>query len=165
MSAETDLAIIAEQEATLVFERFDEDVAFDLGTRVRAGSRVFGRGVAVGVYLWDRTMFYAATAGATEGNRSWIERKTKLVKLQLKSSYRVVLERGDKPRQFEPGWGLAPTDYALAGGAFPINVRGIGVVGAAVASGLHERDDHEIVRAAIAELLGHAPGYLALPAQ
>jgi uncharacterized protein (UPF0303 family) len=165
MSAETDLAIIAEQESKLVFDHFNEDVAVDLGLRIRVGARAFTKGVAVGIYLWDRTVFYGATAGATEGNRSWIERKVKLVKLQLKSSYRVVVERGDKPRQLEPGWGLAPSEYALAGGAFPIVVKGIGIVGAAAASGLHERDDHEIVRAAIAELLGHEPGYLALPAQ
>lgn len=164
MSVESDLATVIEQEAKLVFDHFDEDTAFGIGSAVREAARTLGKGgVAVGVYLWDRTMFYGATAGASEGNRGWVERKAKLVRLQMKSSYRVVLERGDKPRLLEPSWAIEPTEYAIAGGAFPIVLKGIGVVGAAAASGLDERTDHEIVREAIARLQGHEAGYLALP--
>ncbi|HVY51889.1 MAG TPA: heme-binding protein [Devosia sp.] len=159
--AGSDLATVIAQEEALTFERFDEDAAFEIGRLVREAAKATGQGVAVGVYLWDRTLFFGATAGASEGNRRWIERKAGLVRLQLKSSYRVVLERGDRPRVLE-NWGLEPKEYAIAGGAFPIRVKGLGVAGAAVASGLDERADHEIVRAAIAQALGHAADYLAL---
>lgn len=164
MSVESDLKIIAKQEEALVFERFDEDVAFLIGAAAREAGRAFGKGIAVGVYLWDRTLFFGATAGATEANRGWVERKAKLVKLLLKSSYRIVLERGDQPRLLEPSWAIEPSNYAIAGGAFPISVRGLGVAGAAVVSGLNERDDHEVARAAIARALGKDSTYLALPA-
>lgn len=163
MSAEDDLKTIIAQEAAFVFERFDEDAAFAIGGHVRDAAKVIGKGVSVGVYLWDRTLFYGATAGANEGNRHWVERKAKLTRLIMKSSYRFVLERGDKPRWLEPNWGLDTRDYAIAGGSFPISVKGVGIVGAAVASGLHERDDHEIVRAAIAQVLGKDASYMALP--
>jgi uncharacterized protein (UPF0303 family) len=163
MAIEDDLRLVIEQEAALVFERFDEDVAFELGGLIRQAGKVLNRGgITTGIYTFDRTLFYGATGGGTEFNRRWIERKLGLVKLMLKSSYRVVLERGDKPR-IEPGWGIEPAEYAIAGGAFPITVKGIGVVGAAIASGLHERLDHEIVRASIAKLLGKGEDYLALP--
>ncbi|MEQ1770967.1 MAG: heme-degrading domain-containing protein [Devosia sp.] len=162
MAAEDDLKRVIEQEAGLVFDRFDEDVAFAIGSYAREAGRRFDKGIVAGVYLWDRTLFYGATAGATEGNRSWVERKTKLVKLVHKSSYRVVLERGDKPRALEPGWGLEPKDYALAGGAFPIVLRGLGIIGTVAVSGLHERDDHEIAPEAIAVALGKGADYLAL---
>src|SRR4051794_20084323 len=129
MGAESDLEIIAKQEAELVFDRFDEDTAFELGGLVRQAAKALGKGgIATGVYLWDRTLFYGATAGSSEFNRGWVERKVKLVRLMLKSSYRVVLERGERPR-IEPGWAIAPTEYAIAGGAFPISIKGIGVVG------------------------------------
>jgi uncharacterized protein (UPF0303 family) len=163
MAVEDDLKRVIEQEATLVFERFDEDVAFELGGLIRQAGKALNRGgIATGIYTFERTLFYGATAGATEFNRGWIERKLGLIKLMLKSSYRVVLERGDKPR-IEPGWAIDPGKYAIAGGAFPISVKGVGIVGAAVASGLHERLDHEIVRASIAKLLGKGEDYLALP--
>jgi uncharacterized protein (UPF0303 family) len=161
MSAEDDLAAVIAQEEALVFERFDEDVSFDIGRLAREAARALGKGVAVGVYLWDRTLFFGATIGASDGNRRWIERKAGLVRLLLKSSYRVVLERGDRPRTLE-NWGVDPGEYAIAGGAFPIRVKGAGIVGAAVASGLDERADHEIVRAAIAQVLGHSADHLAL---
>ena len=163
MTVESDLQLVIKQEQQLVFDRFDEDTAFEIGSLVREAARALGKGIAVGVYLWDRTLFYGATAGASEGNRGWIERKAKLVRLQMKSSYRVVLERGDRPRLLEPNWAIEPSEYALAGGAFPIVAKGFGVIGAAVASGLDERTDHELVRAAIAQALGHDSGFLALP--
>ena len=163
MTAEADLAIIAEQEQKLVFDEFNEDVAFGVGGYVREAAKTIGKGIAVGVYLWDRTMFYGATAGASEGNRGWVERKAKLVRLQLKSSYRVVLERGDRPRLLEPNWAIEPTEYALAGGAFPVSIKGGGIIGAVAVSGLTERDDHEFARSAIARALGLDPDAYALP--
>jgi uncharacterized protein (UPF0303 family) len=159
---EKDLEIITQQEAELVFDRFDEDLAFEIGSNMRKLAKTFGKGVAVGVYLWDRTVFFGATAGATDGNRGWIERKVKLVRLMQKSSYRIVLERGDQPRILT-NWALEAGDYAIAGGAFPITIRNVGIIGAAATSGLPERDDHEVSRGAIALALGKNEAYLALP--
>lgn len=163
MSVEADLRIIAEQEQKLVFEHFDEDTAAQIGGYVRDAGNAIGKGIVVGVFLWDRTLYFAATKGATSANKAWAERKTGTVKLMLKSSYRVVLERGDKGRIMEPQWALDIGDYALAGGAFPIVVKGIGMVGAVAVSGLSERDDHEFARSAIARALGLDADTYALP--
>ncbi|MEO8756439.1 MAG: heme-binding protein [Devosia sp.] len=163
MSVESDLTTIVAQEEALVFERFGEDDAFAIGASVRDAAKTLGKGVAVGVYLWDRTLFYGTTAGATDANRVWLERKVGLVRLFMRASYRMVLERGDEPRLLEPNWAIDPAEFAIAGGAFPIILKGIGIVGAAAASGLHERDDHEIVRSAIAQRLGKSADFLALP--
>ncbi|HZY67200.1 MAG TPA: heme-degrading domain-containing protein [Devosia sp.] len=164
MTPEIDLPIIIEQESKLVFDRFDEDTAFTIGSTIRDAGKAAGKGLVAGVFLWDRTLFYGATAGSTSSNRSWAERKVQLVRLMFKSSYRVVVERGDKPRLLEPGWGLEPSQYAIAGGAFPIRVDGVGVIGAVAVSGLPERDDHEYARSAIAQALGHPADAFALPA-
>ena len=85
------------------------------------------------------------------------------MRLQLKSSYRIVLERGDRPRLLEPSWAIEPTEYAIAGGAFPVSIKGAGIIGAVAVSGLAERDDHEFARAAIARALGLEPTDYALP--
>ena len=120
MTVESDLTTIVAQEEALVFERFGEDDAFAIGASVREAARTLGKGIAVGVYLWDRTLFYGTTAGATDGNRAWLERKVEVVRLLMRASYRMVLERGDKSRLLEPNWALDPAKYAIAGGAFPI---------------------------------------------
>lgn len=163
MSVESDIAKIIEQEQGLVFERFDEDVAFAIGANMREQAKALGKGAAVGVFLWDRTLFYGTTAGVSAGNKAWVERKVGITRLLLKSSYRVVLERGDKPRLMEESWALDIKDYALAGGSFPISIKGLGMVGAVSTSGLSERQDHELSVAAVASVLGLDPAKYALP--
>lgn len=164
MPAKDDLEKVIAQEHALVFSRFDEDTAFQIGAHVRDAARALGKGIAVSVGLWDRPLFYGATAGASLGNKGWVERKANTVRLQMKSTYRIVLERGDKPRLFEESWAVDPREFVIAGGAFPISVKGIGVVGAASASGLSERDDHSIVVAAICAALQLDPKQHMLPA-
>lgn len=154
MSVEQDLARLAEQETSLVFENFDEGTAYAIGTHVREAALHLGAGVSVLVKLWDRPVFYSATPGASMHNYKWCHRKANTVEFTHKSTYRHVLERGDKPRVFDESWGVDAADYVFAGGAVPIKVTGIGIVGAAVASGLDERADHEIVVAAMCAELG-----------
>ena len=45
-------------------------------------------------------------------------------------------------------------DCVLAGGGFPLKLRGVGCVGAVTVSGLPQREDHEMVVAALAAALG-----------
>jgi len=163
MGADADLEIVIEQEAKLVFDGFDEDRAYEIGSSIREAGKAIGKGLVAGVFTWDRTLFWGGTQGSTSANWSWATRKVALVKMMFKSSYRVVLERGDKPRLLEPQWGVEPNQYAIAGGAFPIRVTGVGIIGAVAVSGLHERDDHEFARSAIARALGHGAEAFALP--
>ena len=163
MSVESDIAKIIEQEQGLVFERFDEDMAFAIGAHAREAANAAGEGIAVGVWLWDRVLCLGMTAGASAHNLTWAERKVGTVRFLHKSSYRLVLERGDKPRMLEPNWAADPATYAIAGGAFPINVRGLGFVGAVAVSGLPERDDHGYAVAAVCAVQGRDPAAWALP--
>ncbi len=154
MSTKDDLERLAAQEAELVFDRFDENVAFSIGQRVRDAALARGAGVSVLIKLWDRPVFFSATPGTSFHNYKWCHRKANTVEFTHKSTYRHVLERDDKPRVFEESWGVDAADYVFAGGAVPINVKGIGIVGATVASGLDERADHEIVVEAMCAELG-----------
>jgi uncharacterized protein (UPF0303 family) len=58
---------------------------------------------------------------------------------------------------------MPAADYALSGGSFPLRVNGAGVIGAITVSGLHQRDDHELVVAAICSQLGLETKGLSLP--
>jgi uncharacterized protein (UPF0303 family) len=163
MSVKDDLEIIARQETDLVFERFDDDLAFAIGSSIRESAKAFDKGITVGVFLWDRTAFVASTKGATHTNLTWAERKSGLVRLTYKSSYRVLLERGDAPRLLEASWAVDPKDIAISGGAFPITVKSAGVIGAIGVSGLHERVDHQLVVEGIVRALGRDQAAYALP--
>lgn len=163
MAAAEDLDKIAEQEDRLVFERFDEAVAFDIGAAIRARGLSENFPIIVDIRLWDRALFYCALPGSTVNNTEWARRKINVVRTFHRSSYRMVLQKSRTDRTFPVGDALPIDDYVLAGGGFPIRVKGVGVVGAIAVSGLPERQDHEVVVAALCAHLGIPGDELALP--
>lgn len=164
MSKEDDVKLIIEQEKALVFPQFDELVAFQLGVALRDMAIEGGYSIAVDVRTWDRPMFYMALPGTTGDNQNWIRRKANLVRTVMKSSYRVVLERKEEEDYFLPRRGFDNMEMVMAGGAFPIKVKGAGMIGAVTASGLHERDDHRVVVEAICTYLNLDRKAFRLPA-
>lgn len=162
MAAADDIAKIIEQEKALVFSAFDEQAAFDLGAALRERALRDGLAINIDIRLWDRALFYAAMPGSTASNADWARRKINTVRHFQKASYRVFLEQGGVDQVIAARHGLPATDYVLAGGAFPIRVTSVGVVGAVAISGLPSRVDHATVVAALADLLGADGAALAL---
>ena len=154
MANEDDIRQIIRQEQELVFARFDEAVAFSIGSRVRERAAKDRLAIVCDIRTWDRQLFFMGMPGTSADNAEWVRRKVNLTRRVLKSSYRVVLEKKFEGTVFPPGRALDVADFALAGGCFPIRVAGAGIVGAITISGVHERDDHGIGVAAVCEELG-----------
>lgn len=165
MSVESDLSLICDQEAALVFPAFDEATAFAVGAAIRDKGLAGKMPIIVDIRTWDRQLFYAALPGSTADNANWARRKRNVVQTFLKSTYRMVLELQRPDRTFKVGTGLDIADYVLAGGGFPVTVKGAGVIGVIAVSGLPEREDHGIIVEALAAHLGLDATELALPAQ
>lgn len=163
MAIEDDIRLVREQERVLVFPEFDEAIAFKLGLAIRERAIADGLGVVADVRTWDRPLFYMALPGTTGDNPNWIRRKANLVQRVMKSTYRVVLEKNWDTDFFPPRRGLDNMDFVLAGGGFPIRVKGAGMIGAISVSGLHERDDHRLVVDALCDHLGADKSALRLP--
>ena len=147
------------EELTLQFERFDHDTAWELGMALVAKARAAAAPVAVDVRRNGHQLFHAALPGTAPDNDEWIARKIRVVDRFGRSSLNV----GERARQagmtFEEQMRLDPDRYAAHGGAFPITVRGVGVVGAVAVSGLPQLDDHKLVVEVLSEFLGVAlPG-------
>lgn len=162
--AQDDVARIIRQEQELVYDRFDEAAAFALGSRIRALGVERKLTIVCDIRTWDRQLFFAALPGTSADNSEWVRRKINLVRRFLKSSYRVVRERNQPDRLLPPHMAMSQDEYALAGGGFPIRVKGAGIIGTVTVSGLPERDDHGLVIEALALELGHDPASYALPA-
>jgi len=158
-----DIRLIAEQERVLVFPEFDEAIAFKIGSALRASALAAGHGIVADLRTWEKPLFYMALPGTTGDNPNWVRRKANLVRILGKSTYRVVLEKSFDGDVFPPRRGLDNMDVVLAGGGFPVRVKGAGLIGAITVSGLHERDDHRLVVEAICEHLGADAKALGLP--
>ncbi len=154
MSIATDLETIAEQERLLQFASFSAEMAWAIGSRLRAEANARSAAMTFEIQLAGRTIFLAATNGAPAGQADWIRRKRNVVMRFGKSSYAVGLELEATGKTIEQRHGLTLADYAMHGGGFPIVLRGTGCIGTVVASGLNQREDHALVVDALAAEVG-----------
>lgn len=159
---EDDIRKIREQEATLVFPHFDAETGWHLGCALRAVALERGAALVIDIRRGEEVVFHHAMAGTTPANADWTRRKRNVVELLRRSSYAVGLEHRLTGQTLEDKLGLPTRDYACHGGGFPLRVAGTGHVGVVSVSGLPQRDDHELVVATIARLLGVDPATLAL---
>ena len=160
MALVDDIALVKQQELDLALSRFDEDVAFALGSAIRDRALRENLSLVVDIRTWDRQMFFAATAGTSADNAEWVRRKINTVRRFQRASYRMVLERGEVP--YSPQSGVDPMDFVIAGGGFPLTVKGAGIIGCLTISGLPGRDDHGVAVDALCDHLGLARADYAL---
>jgi uncharacterized protein (UPF0303 family) len=140
-----DLALIAHQEATLQFERFDEEIAWQIGSRLREMAVSRKLGIVIDVRRFGQPLFYSALAGTAPDNAEWAKRKANTVARFHRSSYAVGLELQQKNTTLLEKFGLTLSEFAAHGGSFPLRVSGAGVIGSITVSGLPQLDDHQLV--------------------
>jgi uncharacterized protein (UPF0303 family) len=162
MAAAEDIALVKKQEQELVLAEFDEAVAFKLGSSIYQRALAEGLGLVVDIRTWDRQMFFAATSGTSADNAEWVRRKINTVRRFQRSSYRMVLERGGDA-MFPEIVNAPPAEFVIAGGGFPIRVKGAGIIGSITISGLPGRRDHGVAVDALCDHLGLDKSAYALP--
>src|SRR6478735_1805039 len=114
-------------EEELVFPGFDHHDAWNLGSFIANRAIAAGHGVAIDIRRHNVVLFRCVLPGATADQEDWIRRKSAST---LRFERSTALLSGEfASKDFDPtqgGW-LAPEDYTLAGGSFPVRVRGAGV--------------------------------------
>jgi uncharacterized protein (UPF0303 family) len=153
MSIERDLEKIALQEKRLQFKQFDSEVAWAIGTRLKAAAETRGVAVAIDIQLNGHSLFSYAMPGTTPDNQDWIRRKRNVVTRYHHSSYAVGLKLQRDQTTLQAKTGADLKDYAPHGGCFPILLQGTGCVGTITVSGLPQRDDHALVVSVLQDYL------------
>jgi uncharacterized protein (UPF0303 family) len=139
------VAQVEAQERELVLSRFTHDDAWRLGSLLVEFAADRGLPVTIDVRKGPQQVFHAAREGTTPDNDSWVERKVRTVFRFGASSYLVGLRARAKGQDFNATHGLELQEYAAHGGAFPVRVDGVGIVGVVTVSGLAQQDDHGLV--------------------
>lgn len=138
------------QEERYQFLAFTREDALRLGTLLCEVAKRFHQGVAVAIEINGLRVFQHVTEGAGKHNVAWLQRKINTVNQFGKSSLRLWAEFAQNNVTMEDER-LPEMDFALCGGGFPLNVRGVGQVGVIAVSGLPHLDDHQVIVDALLE--------------
>ena len=143
-----DQALLSEllaQEERLQLDRFDHDDAFRLGMKLVERARSAAMPLTIQVTRVHQVLFQVAMPGTVLDNDHWVRRKTATVYRFGHSSFYMGVSCRARGVTLAERYGVDPADYAEHGGAFPVRVRGVGLVGVVAVSGLPQEEDHRLV--------------------
>ncbi|KAJ8142686.1 hypothetical protein OY671_004168 [Metschnikowia pulcherrima] len=150
------VASVEADERDLVLRTFTHDDAWRLGCSLVELADERDSPVTIDVRKGPQQVFHAARAGTTPDNDTWVERKVRVVERFGASSYLVGSRARATGTSFNEKHDLPLQEYAAHGGAFPVRVEGVGIVGVVTVSGLAQGDDHALVTEASRSFLGRA---------
>jgi uncharacterized protein (UPF0303 family) len=145
MSADDDLLQeLLQQEEELQFTSFTNETALELGMALLEAARTHGQ-VTIDITRHSQQLFHYAMSGTSADNDHWVRRKNNVVARFGHSSYYVGRQLAKAGQTLEEKYLLPSSEYAAHGGAFPLIVRDVGVIGSITISGLPQAEDHEVV--------------------
>lgn len=143
-----------EEEKMLRFSRFTNTMALEIGLSLIEKVKREEKAVAIDITRNGQQLFHYAFEGTSPDNDQWIIRKNRVVNRFLKSSLHVYYLLESQGKTIEERYGLDWSEYADRGGAFPIIVNDVGVVGTITVSGLPHEEDHRLVVEGLKDYLG-----------
>lgn len=143
------LATLLEQEERLQLDRFDNEVAFRLGMMLVERARADRLILTVDVTRVHQQLFHVALPGTTIDNDHWIRRKNAVVYRFGHSSFYMGVSCRARGLSLAERFAVDPAAFAAHGGAFPVRVRGVGLIGTVTVSGLPQEEDHRLVVATL----------------
>ncbi|HZP94704.1 MAG TPA: heme-degrading domain-containing protein [Burkholderiales bacterium] len=147
------LQALLREEAELQFAEFTNDTALALGMALVEAAKTQHKAVTIDICRNGQQRFHCALAGASADNDAWIRRKNNVVNRYGHSSLCVGTEFRARGTTFEDASRLDIDRYAAHGGAFPVIVRNVGVVGTVTVSGLPQLEDHALVVGVLRQFL------------
>jgi uncharacterized protein (UPF0303 family) len=129
-------------EVRTTLNQLSNDDAIDLGLLALKRAREQHLTVAFEVHRSGRVLFRAALPGSTPDNDRWLAGKARVVESFHHSTLYERVRHEENDVDFYAGSGLSPELFAAHGGGIPIAIKGTGVVGALIVSGLPQVDDH-----------------------
>jgi uncharacterized protein (UPF0303 family) len=139
------IGTLEEHERRLRLPGFDNDDAWRLGITLVELAVARRAPVTIDLRRGLQQLFHYALPGTNADNDAWIQRKTAVVDRFGSSSFLVGRRSVADGTTFEEQFRLDRDRFAAHGGAFPVIVRGVGLVGTVAVSGLPEADDHALV--------------------
>ncbi len=139
------LKVLLQQEEEIRFSSFTNDMAFAVGTALLDAAKDKGKAVTIDISRNGQQLFHFAMQGTSRDNDVWVQRKNNVVNRFGHSSFYMGISLQSKSQTIEEKYLISSSEYAAHGGAFPLIIQGVGVVGTITVSGLPQQEDHELV--------------------
>jgi len=143
------------EEQELQFSKFNEDIAWQLGSNLVAYAAAEQLPITIDITRGDHQIFHASRPGTSVDNDEWVKRKVRLVYRFGHSSYYIGQLLKSKGKRLEDAYLISESLYAPHGGCFPVIVKGTGMIGTITVSGLAQEEDHKVVVQVIRDYLKH----------
>ena len=152
------LKVLRQQEEEVQFGSFTHDTALAVGMALLEEARGRGKSVAIDISRNGQQLFHYAMPGTVADNGEWIKRKNRVVNRFGHSSFYVGTYLRSQGQTMEEKYLLSSNEYAAHGGAFPLIIKDVGVVGTITVSGLPQQEDHELVVTTLKQFLASQLG-------
>ena len=140
------MELMEEQEARLIFDGFDSDLALKIGNALIEEAKSRNNKIAIDIVAFGRCLFHYSSNGNAPSNDLMIERKKKISVHSGHSSLWAFYFLADLGMTMDEKWSLWPYEYVSVGGSFPIRVKNCGgAVGTITVSGFAHTMDHGII--------------------
>jgi len=144
---------LRQQEEEIQFSSFSNEMAFAVGTALLEAAKSKGKPVTIDIARNGQQLFHFAMQGTSLDNDVWIQRKNNVVNRFGHSSFSMGISLQSKGQTMEEKYLISSSEYAAHGGAFPLIIQGVGVVGTITVSGLPQQEDHELVVTTLKQFL------------
>jgi Uncharacterized conserved protein len=144
---------IYEQEKLLQFDRFTNHMAFEIGLMLKNKAEREERQIVIDIERQNQKLFHYAFENTCNDNDYWISAKNRYVNHFFHSSLLYSLRIKETGKTVEEMYHLNSFDFIPCGGAFPIIIKSVGVVGTITVSNMSEEDDHRYVVEVLKEYL------------
>ncbi|GAB5593035.1 hypothetical protein Unana1_07935 [Umbelopsis nana] len=144
---------LLEQEERLQFSKFNSDDALKLGLKLIEKAKAYPKPVVVDITVTGHELFHFSMTGTSPDNNEWVRKKNNAVMRFRHSSYYLGQSLASQGKTLEEKYLVSEQDYVVHGGAFPLIIKGVGIIGTVTVSGLAQQDDHAVAVQAIEEFL------------
>lgn len=144
---------LLQHEEELQFTHFTNETALELGLALLREARTRTKPVTIDIARNGQQLFHYAMQGTSADNDEWIRRKNHVVNRFGHSSLYMGTYLKQAGQTMEEKYLISSREFAAHGGAFPLIIKGVGVVGTITVSGLPQKEDHELVVTTLRQFL------------
>lgn len=144
---------IRKQEEMLQFTEFTSETALAIGIKLIDKARRENLSLTIDITKSGHQLFHYAFDGTTPDNDAWIIRKNRVVNRFWTSSLYIGTKLKLIDKTIDEKYFISDKEYSAHGGAFPIIIKNVGVIGTITSSGAEQIIEHNLIVEVLTEFL------------